>query len=148
MNRLRIPTSADKLQRPPQTRVIDKRQLGADAERLPAELAVDHGIAEAESRLIGGAIAGECSSRNKAFDGIAIAQPLAADLERAWLDFPRAFFGPVDGEHHGHGLIELSAGADGKKTKAMTKPPGAMNVLRVARVDPKLHAVAVVDPRI
>src|SRR5205823_719394 len=37
---------------------------------------------------------------------------------------------------------------DRQKGETMTKAPRAVNVLRIAGVDPKLHAVAIVDSRI
>ena len=42
----------------PEAGIFDKGQLGADAEGLPAEFAVDDGVAEADGGLVGGAVAG------------------------------------------------------------------------------------------
>src|SRR5262245_24669862 len=138
--------SANQVECAPEAGVFDEGELGADGEGLPAELAVDHGVAEAEGGLVGRAIAGEGGGGDEGFEQIAIGEALAADFYGVRLDFAGAFFGAVDGEQYGDGLVELTAGADGQKGEAVAETAGAVDVLGVAGVDPDLHAVAVVDP--
>src|SRR5205814_2528338 len=54
----------------------------------------------------------------------------------------------VDCQKYRQRLIQLPPRADRQKSKAVAKPPGAVNVLRVAGIDEKLHAVALVDSRV
>ena len=86
------------------------------------------------------AAAGMNSAHHVAVDAL-----LAGDLQLAGPHRVGVFAGPIDQQLIGHRLGRVSSAAGRQEDEAMAEAAGAVNVVRVARVDPELQAVAVFE---
>ena len=87
--RCRFCSSSYQLQRRPQARVFLIGHGAADAERLLAQLAIDHRVGEPQAGMLGRIEAGQGLGRNERLQDIAVVLPLGngpatAPAERDW----------------------------------------------------------------
>ena len=70
------------------------------------------------------------------------------DLEHPFGDRMRMLTGPMDEQLGGNRLAVIAAAARRQKGEAVAKTAGAVDIVRVAGVDPEMEAVTLVSPRL
>ena len=89
--------------------------------------------------------AGERSGGDPHFQRIAVAPFLADRPQHAWADGSGVFTRSIDPELLGDWLVQPTSAARGKEDEIVAESSGAMDVVRIAGVDPDVQPVAILD---
>lgn len=133
------------MQRRPQAWVVAEGEFGAAVEGPQPEFAVGDAIGEAEAGMLDGIEAGERVGRDIGFENVAVGPPLAFRAEHAGADRAGVFAGAVDQELLGDRTVEAVTAAGGQEDEIVAEPAGAVDVVRIASVEPDVQAVAFFD---
>ena len=122
-----------------------KENSGPQLKVRRPDFAIGDAIGEAQPRMLDGVEPGQRGGGDPSRERIAVAPLLALSTDHAGANGAGVFPGPVDPELLGERLIEPTAAAGWKQDEIVAEFARAVDVVRVAGVDPDVQTVAIFE---
>lgn len=132
-------------ERTPEAWIFGDRQFGTEREGLPAEFAVAYGPEEAQFAMFLRIPTGQGGAGNDGGEAITVVIQCGTEVEGDPFRRTGTFPGAVDRQQGDGRFVESLAAARRQERESVAETAGAMHVMRVASVDPKLDAIAIFD---